>query len=201
MRVTYHDHSGFSVETEKVVLLFDYIGGGFVFGEKPVLAMVSHAHGDHRKPGLIDCAEKVIDCPAVGETFEFMGVRVRTFGSTDEGVSFLAEADGKRIFHAGDLNLWHWNNENDPEWTKQATEDFEKVMSALQGEKLDVAMFPVDPRMGEGYDEGACIFNERMQPGMFIPMHFWKKTEAAEAFAKKYDNVRPLTESGQYIEI
>ncbi len=201
MRVTYHEHSGFSVETESSVLLFDYIGGGFTFGEKPVLAMVSHAHGDHRRPELITQANGIIDCPAVGETFTINGVNVRTFGSTDEGVSFLVEADGYRIFHAGDFNLWHWNIENDPEWTAQATEDFEKVMSTLEGEKIDIAMFPVDPRMGEGYDEGACIFNERMQPGIFIPMHFWKNPEAAIEFAKKYDNVRPLTVSGQHTEL
>ena len=172
MRVTYHDHSGFSVETEKAVLLFDYIGGGFEKTDKPVIAMVSHAHGDHRKPELISFADKVIDCPAVGEKFEYMGIAVHTFGSTDEGVSFLVYADGRRIFHAGDLNLWHWNNENDPEWTEQATKDFECVMDTLKGEKIDIAMFPVDPRMGEGYDEGACIFNERMQPGIFIPNQY-----------------------------
>ena len=201
MRVTYWNHSGFSVETKSAVLLFDYIGGGFTFGKKPVLAMISHAHGDHRKPELIASAMGIIDCPKVGETFTINGVKVRTFGSTDEGVSFLAEVDGYRIFHAGDLNLWHWRNENDPEWTKQAAEDFERVMDTLSGEKIDLAMFPVDPRMGEGYDEGACIFNERMKPGVFIPMHFWDHPEASTAFAEKYDNVRPLTKSGEYIEI
>jgi len=201
MRVTYWQQSGLSVDTGSEVLLFDYIGGGFAFCEKPVLAMVSHAHGDHRRIELIAQAKGIIDCPRPGESFTINGVKVRTFGSTDEGVSFLVEAGGRRIFHAGDLNLWHWNNENDPEWTKQATADFEEVMATLAAERIDIAMFPVDPRMGEGYDEGACIFNERMKPGVFIPMHFWDHPEAAEEFAKKYDNVRPLTKSGQYTDI
>ena len=201
MRVTYWKHSGFSVETDDLTLLFDYIGGGFEKGSKPVLALVSHAHGDHRQPELISFAEHVLDCPDVGGKFSFPGACVRTFGSTDEGVSFLVEAGGKRIFHAGDLNLWHWREENDPEWTSQAVVGFESVMASLEGEKIDLAMFPVDPRMGEGYDEGACAFIERMKPGVFIPMHFWDHPEAAYEFAKKYDNVHPLTKSGEYTEI
>ena len=38
-------------------------------------------------------------------------LRVHAFGSTDVGISFLVEAEGKKIFHAGDLNNWHWMDE------------------------------------------------------------------------------------------
>ena len=201
MRIVYHKHSGFSVETENADILIDYIGGRYEKGEKPVLALVSHTHGDHRKPDAISFADHVIDCPDVGEKFHIMGMDIRTFGSTDEGVSFLIEADGRHIFHAGDLNKWHWRDEGDAGWTEKAIADFEAVMATLEGERLDAAMFPVDPRMGAGYDEGPCEFNERMKPGVFIPMHFWEHPEAAEEFAKKYDNVRALTVSGQHVEI
>ena len=36
------------------------------------------------------------------------GVTVETLRSTDEGVAFLVTADGQTVFHAGDLNWWHW---------------------------------------------------------------------------------------------
>ncbi len=39
---------------------------------------------------------------------------IRAYGSTDLGVSFYVEAEGKRFFHAGDLNDWHWNQEVPP---------------------------------------------------------------------------------------
>ena len=201
MKIVYWKHSGFSIETDSFDILIDYIGGGYVKGEKPVIALVSHAHGDHRKPDMISFADHIIDCPEVGREFDVMGVKIRTFGSTDEGVSFMLDIGGKKIFHAGDFNLWHWRDENDHAWTMQATADFWQVMDSLEGEMIDAAMFPVDPRMGDGYDEGACIFNERMKPGIFIPMHFWEKPEAAAEFAKKYENVRALTESGQHVEI
>lgn len=201
MRIVYRQHSGFSIETDETVMLIDYVGGGFVRDHRPVIALVSHAHGDHRRPDMISFAEHIVDCPAVGEEIRLPGARIRTYGSTDEGVSFLIETGGRRIFHAGDLNFWHWRNENDPEWTENAARGFEAVMATIPGEPIDAAMFPVDPRMGEGYDEGACIFNERFRPHVFIPMHFWDHPEAAYGFAEKYDNVRPLTASGQYIEI
>lgn len=203
MRVTYWKHSGFSISTEKLDILIDYIDGGYACGEKPVLTLVSHAHGDHRNMGELALInpEQILDCPDVGGEFNIMGARIRTFGSTDEGVSFLIELDGRRVFHAGDLNKWHWRNENDPEWTEKAISDFEAVMATLPDEPIDVAMFPVDPRMGEGCDEGACEFNERMKPGIFIPMHFWDHPEAAVSFSEKYANARALTSSGQHIEI
>ena len=203
MRVTYWKHSGFSISAEKLDILIDYIDGDYSRGEKPVLALVSHGHGDHRNMGELALIEpdRILDCPDVGLDLDVMGARIRTFGSTDEGVSFMIDIDGKRIFHAGDLNKWHWRGENDPEWTEKAISDFDNIMAALPDEPIDLAMFPVDPRMGEGYDEGACEFNERMKPGSFIPMHFWDHPEAAEKFAEKYDNVRALTACGQHAEI
>ena len=33
-------------------------------------------------------------------------------GSTDEGVSFCVDFAGVTLFHAGDLNLWHWRDES-----------------------------------------------------------------------------------------
>lgn len=36
------------------------------------------------------------------------GVTVETFPSTDEGVAWMVTVNGQSIFHAGDLNWWHW---------------------------------------------------------------------------------------------
>ncbi len=202
MRITFWKHSGFSIETDRLVILVDYIGGGFKPDGRHVLALISHAHGDHRRPELTAFADQVLDCPGEGRVFDApLGARIRTFGSTDEGVSFLIELDNRHIFHAGDLNLWHWKDEGDADWTRRAYADFDSVLDTLAGERVDVAMFPVDPRQGSDYDEGARIFLERIRPGILIPMHFWEHPEAAEKFAKRHTNVRALTESGAYLEI
>lgn len=201
MRITFWKHSGFSIETQSLVILVDYIGGGFRPDGREVLALISHAHDDHRRPSLTAFADRVLDCPEAGREFQISGARIRTFGSTDEGVSFLIELDGQRVFHAGDLNLWHWKDEGDADWTRRAYADFYSVLESLAGERMDVAMFPVDPRQGSDYDEGARIFLERIRPGILIPMHFWDNPEAAKEFARQNVGVHALTESGAYVEI
>ena len=45
------------------------------------------------------------------------GVTVEALPSTDEGVAFLVTAEGRTVFHAGDLNWWHWEGE-DPVWNR-----------------------------------------------------------------------------------
>ena len=47
-----------------------------------------------------------------GETLELSGVSVEALPSTDEGEAFLVTADGQTVFHAGDLNWWHWEGED-----------------------------------------------------------------------------------------
>ena len=42
-----------------------------------------------------------------GDTYEDEHIRIQAFGSTDVGISFLINLQGRRLFHAGDLNNWH----------------------------------------------------------------------------------------------
>ena len=48
--------------------------------------------------------------------------------------------------------------------------------------KIDVAMFPVDNRMGKDYDKGAQQFVEQITTSIFVPMHFDETYKAADAF-------------------
>jgi L-ascorbate metabolism protein UlaG (beta-lactamase superfamily) len=201
MKATYWRHSGFSVETENATLLFDYIGGGFVRGEKPVIAFVSHDHSDHLMPGIEKLGDHLVRGMTEGQQTDILGAHVRACGSTDEGVSFLVRADGMNIFHAGDLNFWHWKDESTPEEIAAARRDFMRVIEDIKGASIDLAFFPVDPRMGADYDEGARIFMAEIKPRVMIPMHWWENAAAARAFAAQYANVRALTVPGESIEI
>lgn len=200
MKITYHRHSGFSVRTDQRLLIFDYLGEGLNAPETKdrAIAFVSHAHGDHFHPSVVRWMGEGrvqlvtgddVDSGGIrlspGDRIELDGVIIEAFGSTDQGVSFLICADGFCIFHAGDLNLWHWKNESDEEYVREATEAFEEVLDSLRGRKIDLAFFPVDPRMGEGYEEGAMRFIDIMRPMHFVPMHFWDQPEAAEAMRDK----------------
>ena len=200
MKITYHRHSGFSVRTENRLLVFDYLGEGLDAPEpeEHAVAFVSHAHRDHFHPSVVQWMREGRVQLVTGDDVEAGGIRlspgqsvqlddmqIEAFGSTDQGVSFLVFVEGKTIFHAGDLNLWHWKNESDEAFIREAEEAFEGVLNTLRGRMIDLAFFPVDPRMGEGYEEGAVRFIEVMRPKCFIPMHFWEQPEAALAMMEK----------------
>ena len=51
-------------------------------------------------------------------------IRIEAFGSTDVGISFLIDLQGVRLFHAGDLNNWHWSEESTPQEIRKAEGDF-----------------------------------------------------------------------------
>lgn len=171
---------------------------------KNVIVFVSHNHGDHFNPAIfkwravrpdicyvvsddVRTREKAIRMGEY-ETAEIPGGTVKTYGSTDEGVSFLVELDGLRIFHAGDLNLWHWKDESTPREVQQSKVEFLSVMDRLREEaKFDIAFFPVDPRMGTAYDAGAAYFVNKMQPRVFVPMHFGASIQVSQDFAARTD--------------
>ena len=201
MRATYWGHSGFSVETGDLTLLFDYIGGGFTRPEGKSIAFISHEHKDHVSEEVYALADEVVRGMAEGESREIFGAKIRAYGSTDEGASFLIHNECDAIFHAGDLNFWHWRAESTEQEVAEALAGYERVLDSLAGEKIEVAFFPVDPRMGEDCAEGAEMFLKRLKPKILIPMHFWDQPEAAIRFANENKNVRALTKPGEAIEL
>ena len=120
-RVTFLAHSGFSVKTGANLLIFDYLSGmAAPASSDRAIAFISHAHHDHfsneplawRDRGLCELVVGY-DLPESaggvrmkpGDEAIVDGARVRAFGSTDQGVSFLVESGSENIFHAGDGNM------------------------------------------------------------------------------------------------
>ena len=160
MTLTYIFHSGFVIETEQSILVFDYwldpcgVMDSVLRSEKPMYVFSSHFHEDHftkeifewkkQKPNITYILSKDI-CKhrragkedadvwlAKGGTWYDDNISVWAMGSTDSGVSWIVEIEGKaaikreqsqacldsaereqarpkvkRIFHAGDLNNWY----------------------------------------------------------------------------------------------
>ena len=110
---------------------------------------VSHWHEDHfnRSIGQFGGAQYIVnedvrlkDIPAdrfhamkLYETLPLGDTTVTQYGSTDEGGSFLVETDGLKIFHAGDLNWWHWLGDTD-ENNAEAKSNFDREMKHLAGQ-------------------------------------------------------------------
>ncbi len=142
-----------------------------------------------------------------GEEYVDEVLSVRAFGSTDVGVSFLIETEGKKIFHAGDLNNWHWMEEStETEW-KGYEKSFLHELDYLYDytHELDVALFPVDPRLGKEYMRGPEQFVEKIKTHIFVPMHFTPEYGKANAFRTLAEahgaRFVELEHPGQFIKI
>ena len=126
----------------------------------------------------------------VGDTLESNHLTVTMFGSTDEGGSFLVDTGTHRIFHAGDLNWWHWSGDT-PENIAEAKALKEKEFAPLIGLSVDIMMFPVDARLEVAREWGALEVLGIMNTKLFIPMHangsIWVPSET---FRHTYPNQR-----------
>lgn len=99
------------------------------------------------------------------------GIKVWSYDSTDVGVSFLIETkSGKRIFHAGDFNWWHWEEDNS-ENQLLAERVFKNQMKKLQGLDADIAFFPVDGRLGNSQEMGVTEFIKQTNIKSLVAMH------------------------------
>ena len=157
MKVTFIEHSGFMVEMEQNVLLFDYYQGEIPSfdGSKTLYVFASHSHADHYDPAIWKLKEQYKDIHYIlsddikdnegavvmkaHEKKEVAGIEIETLRSNDMGVAFLVKVEGKTIYHAGDLNWWHWNGEpeEDNEYYKKT---FQDEMKYLEGKKIDLAL-------------------------------------------------------------
>ena len=142
-----------------------------------------------------------------GEEYKDEIIKINAFGSTDVGVSFLIEVQGKKIFHAGDLNNWHWMDESDEVEWKRNEKYFLYQLDYIyrQVKEMDVVMFPVDPRLGNEYMRGATQFIDKIKTRTFVPMHFTPEYDKANAFGKiaqeKGVEFIPVTHNGQIIKL
>jgi len=232
--VTYLHHSGFLVAIKDTLMVFDYWRGengelsnaaqikeSEFEGYKRVLVFVSHDHEDHLDDVIYTWNSKrypisyiiADDCPPdkkgkrvrPGDRLEIGDVQIRVFSSTDKGVSYYVTVGGLHVFHAGDLNLWHWREESTLREITQAERDFHEAMEPIQRLPIDIAMFPLDPRMGALYYAGADYFVMAAKPRLFIPMHWQGRAEVAAAYARKgrtkYTEVLALTKPRERAEL
>lgn len=135
---------------------------------------------------------------------------VKTLKSTDEGVAFLvscrtAEED-RTLYHAGDLNWWHWEEEG-PEYNAQMKADYLREIAKIEGMQIDAAFVPADLRLEDAYCWGACYFMEHTRTKVLFPMHFWKKFEVCrrlkeEPAAVSYrDRIMQIEKNNQEFQI
>ena len=222
MTVTYIGHSGFSVELERCTLLFDYYQGAMpdFDPDKKLYVFASHAHHDHFVPAIFELRGRYDvtyilsdDIRASGEDILFLGpdqtaltggLTVETLRSTDEGVAFSVTVGETRVYHAGDLNLWVWDEEG-PEWNAQMERDYPAFLRPFDGRRFDLAFLPLDPRQEQDRERGLLGFLEHCQAEHIFPMHMWDDYSVIPALLAHHpelkDRVAVIEAPGQVFEL
>ena len=234
-RIWYLFHSGFAVRTAGHVLIFDYWrqrpkGKGFESGvvnpddlkEDDVIVFASHRHGDHYNRDNLSLGKTIPklrlvlsdDIRAVpgalmigaGKTESQSDFTVQTLKSNDEGVAFVVDVDGLCIYHAGDLNWWHWEGEPD-DYNADMAASYKAQIALLSGRRIDAAFVPVDPRLGDQYAWGINHLMQSADVRWVVPMHFGSDVSIVsrllrdEASIGYRDKILALTERGASAEI
>ena len=212
MKVTYIHHSGFLVETERFYYLFDYEKGSLPEMDvtKPIFVLSSHSHADHYEPEVFPLLKTIgmqhirailsddIEMPANIDTLQVSpgksydlgpGQKLTAFRSTDLGVAFLIEDHGKLIYHAGDLNDWVWDEEDDA-YNTQMTADYRREIGLIAetvGQRMiDTAFVVLDPRQEKDYDRGLCFFLGKVPVKQVYPMHYWDDPSVIDTFLTEH---------------
>lgn len=135
MTLRYIFHSGFLLETERCILIFDYwmdpadVVREYMYTTKQVYVFASHFHEDHFTKKIFNWKKSIQNIKyilskdimarrraqkedadvwmAKGSVWEDENIKVIATGSNDSGVSWIVETESKRIFHAGDLCNWY----------------------------------------------------------------------------------------------
>lgn len=219
MKVTFVKHSSYFVELDTCCMLFDYYEGDVPKTDKPLFVFASHSHGDHFSEAVFavnsggkntyilsdDIFKRRVPenllpqtlFVAPHETHEIDDMKIATLKSTDMGVAFLIQCEGKLIYHAGDLNCWVWDGA--PKFQNDAmTVQYKNELELLNGKKIDVAFVPLDPRQDSDFDLGMKYFFEAASAEHVFPMHMWgdfsvvplfKSTPTYREYAKHVMNV------------
>lgn len=239
-KITYLDHSGFMVQDDKVLMVFDYyrdpahkvIKTLEHHPELDVVFFVSHAHREHFNHEIFNLGQNHkrlyiisndvhdrdanLDLPinwmSPGDRLEDQlgGLKIHAFGTTGHGCSFVVTtADGKTIFHAGELGEPLSHNDNAPSDIRKYNERFKTAINRIAEEQpaVDLAMMAVSTVDGPDFAAGATHFIQTVKVGSFVPYHTDDSTDkacnfAAYPFTKKVDTrMICLTRPGESAEI
>ncbi|HHV50071.1 MAG TPA: MBL fold metallo-hydrolase [Clostridiales bacterium] len=201
MKVTFIHHSSFFVQQEHACFLFDYWTGPLPKPlDVPLFIFVSHGHGDHFNPDVLEYGKQwenvhfvlsddidpecvpgslmpyvTIASPDSKYTVSSGGTEISfsTLRSTDIGNAYLIHSGNKTLYHAGDLNLWLWRENLQEDKNMQAA--FEKEMEKLRGLTIDAAFLPLDPRQGRDAFLGLDYTARLADIKRIYPMHCWQK--------------------------
>ncbi len=211
--IWYLGHAGWAVKTRDHLLIFDYwessaprgtrsLSNGYVnpaeIADQNVYVFVSHAHGDHYDPTVLQWRQAVSNITYIfgweagsdsehvymvqpRATRQLGDLTVSTvnheFDQIPE-VAFLVAVDDVVIYHSGDHGTW-----SDPP-NSIFTDNIDYLAGV--GEKIDVAFISTFGQRGGGtIDAGDRYSIEKLRPRVMFPMHHGGNEDLYERFARE----------------
>lgn len=211
MKINHIYHSGFVIELEESVLIFDWYAGELPDFDpaKKVFVFVSHGHADHYSPRIWDLQKKyrsicyILECCTAperkgdnilhvqpGRHYYIRGVNLYAIRTNDEGVAYGVNAEGCYFFHAGDLNIWHWNDSSEQE-NAYSLKIYRSQLRKISSHVFDAAMVPLDPRLEENAPKAIEEFMRTVECRWVFPMHYWNRRDEAEIYLRD-ERLRPF---------
>lgn len=219
MKITHIYHSGFVIELENTVLIFDWYSGAlpeFDPGKK-VFVFVTHRHADHYSPRIWSIRDKyrdisyILECCTApeqkgdnilhvqpGRHYRIRNVLIYAIRSNDEGVAYVVSAEGYNFFHAGDLNIWHWKDAQDS-WNAYSLKIYRRQIEKISGWNFDAAMLPLDPRLEDNAPNAIVEFMNTVKCRYLFPMHYWNRREEAANYLRD-DRLDPYREKICFVQ-
>ena len=204
MKITHIYHSGFVIELESTVLIFDWYSGelpDFDPGKK-VFVFVTHGHADHYSSRIWTLRSRyekicyILDCCTApeqkgdnifhvqpGRHYRIRNTLVYAIRSNDEGVAYVVSAEGYNFFHAGDLNIWHWKDSQDDQ-NAYSLKIYRRQIEKISGWCFDAAMIPLDPRLEDNAPNAIIEFMSTVECRHLFPMHYWNRREEAAVYLR-----------------
>ncbi len=210
MKIKWLDHSAFEIDVAGKVIYIDPFSLPIEFREADLI-LVTHEHYDHcdvedikkirgGKTIIVTTESAAAKIPGEiklikeGEDFVFEDIKIsavpaynpnKPYHPRGLGVGFVLEAEGKKVYHAGDTDLI-------PE------------MENLKG--IDVALLPVGGTYTMNWEE-AVEAAKKIKPKIAIPMHYGRivgTKSDAEKFKEKAEKLGvkvKILERGESLEV
>jgi len=150
--------------------------------------------------------KELITYVTIKSDYHIDDIFIHTLKSTDEGVAFYVEAEGKTIYHAGDLHWWQWEGAGDL-INGNVVKTYKRQLQYLQGKVINLSFVVLDPRLKENEMRGLDYFMKEVQADFIFPMHMWQDFDIIRRFKSRSENktftdrVMDITDENQVFEI